>query len=327
MMTRRCFSTLTLTIVLAAVSLCGGCTIENRMLRASPSSGGSGGGSVMAGHGGAGGRAPGDGGQETTSNEIALTPNARGYYDGTNQAGIIGAWWATGDDYGSDGSPGTGNCPQAGFPNSDCSNVTSPTPGKPFAPDPSGRGMCTSGVAAAVLVGSDGVAAYSAIWGNDIGFNLNTPAPADGGVAQDAELAGIGPTDANATVDARGQPTGSDASVPGQKGVYDVSVHRITGFAFDIDTPPPYDLRVEFQTLGTENNAAYWDGVSAASSPIGAGGHFEIHWPDVGGPAYLHDAAPPFDPSTLEAIDFHVTTTTMPVRYSFCVSGIVMLTN
>jgi hypothetical protein len=329
MLTPPRFSTLLLTTVLAGVStLCGGCTIDNRVLRAAPDSGRRvGAGPAMTGYGGKGGRPPGDGGRDTMSNEIVLTPDANGYYDGTNQAGVIGSWWATGDDYGSDGSPGTGNCPQAGFPNSECSSITSPTPGKPFAPDPGGRGMCTSGVAAAVLLGQDGLAAFSAIWGNDVGFDLNTPAPVDGGVAKDADLAEAGPTDSSAAVDAHGQPAASDASGPRPKGVYDVSIHRITGFAFDIDTPPPYNLRVEFQTRGTEDNPAYWDGTSAGISPLGDGGHFEIHWPNVGGPLYLQDAAPPFDPSTLEAIDFHVTTTTTPVPYSFCISSVVMLTD
>jgi hypothetical protein len=329
-MIRLRFSTFALTIVLAGASaLGGGCTIDDRMLKPSPSNGGGGGmaGSVTVGRGGAGGRAPGDGGRDRTSNEIALIPDANGYYDGTNAAGVVGAWWAIGDDYGPDGSPGTGDCPRAGFPTFECSSITSPTPGKPFAPDPSGRGMCTSGVAASVLPGSDGLDDYTAIWGNDIGFDLNNPAPTDGGFVRDADLPEAGPTDASATLDAGGGPAASDATVPRQDGVYDVGIHRVTGFAFDIDTPPSDALRVEFSTRGTESNPAYAGGATSQFSPIFVGGHFEIHWPDVGGPAYLQDAAPPFDPSELEAIRFHVTTNGTRVPYSFCINNVLMLTD
>ena len=239
------------------------------------------------------------------STGVAIAPNASGYFDGSNTAGVVGAWWASGDDYSPSGVAGTGNCPMAGFPNTDCSTIATPTPGTPFTPDPNGRGMCTSGVAAQVLAGDGGALAYSAIWGTIIGFDLNDPG--------------------QASVDG-----GPDASRPdaGSKGQYDAAAHGVTGVAFDIDAPPMAgSFRVAFQTLGTENNAAYWEGALSNSSPVSSGGHYEVRWPEVGGPMYLTNS-PPFDPTKLESMMFQVVTNTnAPVTYKFCINNIVMLTN
>jgi hypothetical protein len=235
---------------------------------------------------------------------IAITPNALGYFDGTNAAGVVGAWWATGDDYDFGGMPRTGTCPMAGFPDSECSSIATPTPGKPFIPNPTGTGMCTSGIAAQVLAGDGGAPAYSVIWGNTIGFDLHDPP----GFYTDA---GSPAPDANIT----------------SKGQYDASAHGVTGIAFDIDTPPPGGTcRVEFQTMGTETNPAYWGGSTSNFSPVVAG-HNEIRWSEVGGPFYLTDP-PPFDPNKLEDVDLHVIANPVaPIPYSFCINNIVMLTS
>jgi hypothetical protein len=245
-----------------------------------------------------------DGGRDAhVSTGIAITPNAMGYFDGSNAAGVLGAWWATGDDYDFTGTPGAGNCPMAGFADAQCSSIATPTPGKPFTPNPTGTGMCTSGIAARVLPGDGGVPAYSAMWGDLIGFDLNDPS----GFYNDAGV------------------LGADAGLT-SKGQYDASAHKVTGIAFDIDTPPVGNLRVEFQTMGTENNSAYWGGFTSNTSPVFAG-HNEIRWSDVGGPSYVTNP-PRFDPTTLEDVDFHVIDNPgAPVPYSFCVNNVVMLTN
>jgi hypothetical protein len=99
------------------------------------------------------------------STSIPITPNALGYFDGTNAPGVLGAWWASGDDFGPSNTAGAGTCPLAGFPNGDCSSIVTPTPGQPFVPDSTGRGMCTRGVGAEVLPGDGGAYAYAAIFG------------------------------------------------------------------------------------------------------------------------------------------------------------------
>jgi hypothetical protein len=175
-----------------------------------------------------------------------------------------------------------------------CSTWTAPTAGTPFRPDPNGKGMCASGTAAMVLNGSDGQPAYSAIWGNMVGLQLNNTNP--------------------------------DVAA-NDLGVYDAPAHSITGFAFDIDAiPVGGHLRVAFPTPATFLGAAYWAGVLGDFSPVLAG-HNEFRWADVGGPYYL--AAPPaFDPTKIQSIWFHVVSNRFePVPYSFCLSNLKLLTD
>jgi hypothetical protein len=330
--------------VLVGVSL--GCAVDNRtpLVAGQPGGGGDGGsggrGGIAGGHGGKGaaGRAgSADAGHDVrVSTGIPIAPNAAGYFDGTNAAGIVGAWWSTGDDYASRQGAGTGNCPTAKFPNSECSSITTPDPTMPFTPGP--NGMCTSGTAAQVIpYPSDaGVLAYSSIWGNMIGFSFNSPmtsgadAGLDGGDSSVARVeAGAGGLDAGDRADGSSD-SAPHASAPMQ-GLYDALAHGVTGVAFDIDNPPVPNLRVEFQTLGTENNAAYWNGAVSQSSPVAVPGHYEIRWPQVGGPFYLINngtTPPPFDATKLEAMQFHVPSNpSAAVSYSFCVRNIIMLTN
>jgi len=212
-----------------------------------------------------------------------------------NAAGVMGQWWAVGDNYVVQGSSASPTCPAAGFSTADCSTITTPSQGTPFVPDPNGNGMCTSGTAAPVLNGTDGLPAYSAIWGNIIGFSLAEPNP-----------------DPN----------------PGTVYPYDASAHGITGFAFDIDAVPPgQNLRVTFATVENTNDAAYWGGATSNASPISVGGHYEMRWPEIGGPFYVTNP-PPFDPTQLVFISFHVLTNPVEaVPYSFCISNIALLTN
>jgi hypothetical protein len=182
------------------------CSIDNRPLTVSDSGAG---GRGAAGSGGRNGEVDGASDGVGTSTGILLTPNSIGFYDGTNLAGVVGAWYAFGDY--SDGGdvlamPGMGSCPKAGFAMTQCSTVTTPTVGKPFVPDSSGKGMCTPGTAA-MVVGLDGGAPdYTDIWGTGIGFDLNNLGDPDGGVRL--------------------------------KGQYDTPAHGVTGIAFDIDTVP-----------------------------------------------------------------------------------------
>ena len=250
--------------------------------------GGAAAGAGRAGTGGAAGR---------PFNGILIVPDQNGYFDGSNAAGVIGAWWWTGDYYAvadSVNMAGFGSCPADGFSASQCSVITAPPPETTFAPDPGGRGMCASGVAAQVLPDATGQLAWSSIWGNIIGFDLNTPV-----------TAGTIPT----------EPTGQ----------YDAVVRGITGFAFDIEGDVSR-LRVAFQTQGTEYDPAYWAGVTMDLSPVTGPGHYEIRWADVGGPIYLA-SPPPFDPRKLEAIQFQVPSSDFETRpYNFCITNTTMLT-
>jgi hypothetical protein len=231
-----------------------------------------------------------------SSTGILLVPDGDGHFDGSNAAGVIGSWWATGDDYGMDNLPGHGLCPADGFPDTACSVLTTPTPGTYFRPDASGRGMCTSGISAQVISDATGNLAFSSIWGSVIGFN-----PANPGTLADGTTL-IGP--------------------------YDAPAHGITGLAFDIDAVPSGGhLRVAFQTVGTENSPAYWGGATSDLSPVTAPGHYEMRWAEIGGPAYATNP-PPFDPTMLKGIQFQVVSnSSAPVPFNFCVNNIMLLTN
>ena len=171
--------------------------------------------------------------------------------------------------------------------------------------------MCTTGVAAQVIPDGTGQLAYSAIWGNMIGFDLNTPvsAGADGGVDGGTGAGADGGADAGAI----------------DKGIYDAVAHGITGFAFDIEGSFSR-LRVQFATEGTWYDPAYWQGATMDYSPVRTPGHYEIRWAEVGGPHYLA-SPPPFDPSKLQAVMFHVTSDMLQTTpYSYCIKNVVMLT-
>ena len=234
-------------------------------------------------------------GSARVSTGFPLIADGDGHYDGSNAAGVVGYWWSTGDAYGMDAVLGDGTCQADGFPAADCSVLTTPAPGTLFRPDPGGRGMCTSGVSAQVINDATGSPAYGAIWGDVIAFDLNNP--------------------------------GSFPAGPPTRLAYDAPAHGVTGFAFDIDAVPAMHMRITFQTVGTENSSAYWDGATSDDSPILTPGHYEMRWPEIGGPKYLTNP-PPFDPTQLESITFFVYSNAVaPVPFSYCITNVMLLTN
>lgn len=102
---------------------------------------------------------------------IPLLPNAQGFIDGSNAAGIVGSWF-----FFSDSVPGSSgqSCEDAGFSEDQCSKLVTPT-GPIFTPsDLSTGSMCTSGVAAQLINDpTTMMPAYGEIYGVGIGFNLN----------------------------------------------------------------------------------------------------------------------------------------------------------
>ena len=111
-------------------------------------------------------------------------------------------------------------------------------------------------------------------------------------------------------------------------GAYDAPAHGITGVAFDIEGNLPVGrVRALVTTAENDSDAAYWDGAQQDVSPFHGPGHYEIRWPEVGGPLYLGRGAPPFDPTKIEAIVFHVVGNIAPVSYDFCINNVMLLTN
>jgi hypothetical protein len=235
---------------------------------------------------------------------IALTPSTDGFFDGTNEAGILGAWYSYGDWYG--GTPATGgmgDCKvKGGFDQAVCSVIETPIPGEKFTN--TGK-MCTKGTAAVVIKDATMAFAYSAIWGAGIGFDLNNAGTDDGGT--------------------------------GAKGAWDATAHNVVGFSFTIDTPPTGgQMRVEFPTNAipgtTDINSAYWGGATMGLSPFNKGGDYSFMFDDVpagngvGGPMYLTGATP-FDRTKIQSMQFHVVTnTSSAIPFEYCISNLKALT-
>ncbi len=235
---------------------------------------------------------PGDGGGNHTgaggssSKLQALLPDPTGYVDvgASGMTMIKGAWYAYGDGIGSDGTTGTGDCELKGMHAvSDCSNIASPSFGA--FPNTAGK-MCTTGTAAKIInLTTAAMPDYNNIWGAGIGLDLNNG--------------------------------GGDAGA--MKLPYNATGNSVIGMAFDIDTVPLGTLRVELPTK-TATNAAFWGG-DQMLSPVKAG-HNEFKWADVKGPFY-DMLAPPFDPTTILSIQFHIpTSTTASASYTFCISNL-----
>jgi hypothetical protein len=228
---------------------------------------------------------------------FALVPSDMGFFDGTNEGGVLGAWYSYGDYY--NPVAGMGDCPTMGFAQAECSSITAPVPGQPFT-NTGGR-MCTNGTAAKVIMAAGGTTpAYSAIWGTGIGFDFNNGGTDDGGT--------------------------------GVKGAWDASAYNVTGFSFRIDMPPlGGQMRVEFPTnvaIGTTDiNAAYWGGAGNNLSPITMSGDYSFKFTDVGGPMYLPSPMP-FDKTKILSMQFHVVTnTSSTVPFDYCISNLRALTN
>jgi hypothetical protein len=228
----------------------------------------------------------GTGGSGNNPKLQALLPDPTGYVDvgASGMTMIKGAWYAYGDGIGSDGTNATGDCELKGMHAvSDCSAITTPSFGT--FPNTAGR-MCTMGTAAKIInLTTAAMPDYNNIWGAGIGLDLNNG--------------------------------GGDAGA--MKLPYNATMNGVVGMAFDIDAVPLAGLRVEFPTK-TATNAAFWGG-DQMLSPVKAG-HNEILWSKVTGPFY-DTVAPPFDPTTILSIQFHVpTSTTASATYNFCISNL-----
>lgn len=255
--------------------------------------------SSKGGSTGAGGTGGGAGG-------IALTPSSTGFVmDATS--GIIGAWYSYGDGAGSNANTTStdsvdSDCiKKGGFTADECSQITTPVPGQPFAPDPT-NGMCTSGTAAKVLPPPGmptGSPDYSDLFGAGIGLDFNNP--------------------------------GGDAGV----GKMPIDLSKYTGFSFTFSgtmIPLGNKIRVNFPFAG-ENNGTdspyFAANATDDHSTISTTGVNTVKWANILGPQYLLSTLTPpkFDPTMVESIQFQVFTNTgAAIPYAFCVNNLTLLT-
>src|SRR5882672_8133122 len=103
-----------------------------------------------------------------------LAPDATGWIDKstTGATGIQGQWHAFDDGRFDVRGVTPGNCQTAKY--GECSIVREPARGSPYAPTP-GLGMCTSGVIARWIAGSDGITPDGSPGWAGIVLDLNAP--------------------------------------------------------------------------------------------------------------------------------------------------------
>ena len=229
------------------------------------------------------------------STGIVLVPDADGHFDGSNAAGVIGHWWATGDYFADDRDGRAPALPERRVPRLGLLPVTTPTPLGRSDPLRTARECAPRGLAAQVLR----VATAS------------PPSPRSG----ETSSASTSPIPAP-------DRWSSAAALRCRRARH----HRLRVRYRRRSLGRTSTRRVRHG--GNRENPAYWDGAINDLSPITAPGHYEMRWAEIGGPTYLGPAAPPFDPRTLKWIQFHVVSNiSAPVPYGFCVSNATLLTN
>jgi len=218
-----------------------------------------------------------------------LVPDESGWVDRstTGATKIQGFWFAY-----SDGDDPGGTCHRAGYAPAECSVVTQAPGNGSVTPSPD-LGICTAGIAARIVAGSDGEPDYHNIWGGAIALDLNGVDPPETGSAR-----------------------------------YNATVHGVTGFAFDIDSEPPPGAVIQVQVApeGAEASAPWWGGEQSEASPVHAG-HNEFRWGEVGGPSWQDESKRvPLDPTRLWQLRFQVTANDdHAVSYGFCINHLMAL--
>ncbi len=224
---------------------------------------------------------------------VPIAPDANGYIGAsTNSLGIQGAWYAYGDDWGTNGAP-PGNCETMGMhATTACSSITSPLPAMmadggytSSFPQMTPGTMCLSGTAAKV-VGGD----YSNMFGIGIGLDFNN----QGGVKM--------PYSATAnniigfTFHISGIPTGASVRVE-----LPIPATAASGDAWSITAPADNDYVMDLTTMTSDKHPL------TVSFPVPATG-----------------TQPPFDATMIQSIQFHIpTNVTLAVTIPMlCVSNL-----
>jgi hypothetical protein len=239
----------------------------------------------------------GDGGGSVTppagTTLMPLVPDANGYIDpSSNTIGVQGAWYAYGDDWGTNGAP-PGNCESVGMhAASACSSITFPPPAvladggyTSTFPQTTAGTMCIAGTAAKVVSGD-----YSNIFGIGIGLDFNN----QGGV----------------------------------KMPYSATANNVTGFSFHISgIPTGASVRVELPIPATATSGDAWSITALADGDYIADLTTVASDPHPLKPSFTSTGTqPPFDATMVQSIQFHIPTNvtaaiTIPMSTMLCVSN------
>jgi hypothetical protein len=231
--------------------------------------------------------------------------------------GITGAWYAYGDDLGTNGAA-PGNCETVGMHMaSQCSLITFPAPAMDVTNDagmdagflasfppggypgaPAGapmNAMCLQGTGAKVIDGPGATATtpdYSNIFGIGIGLDFN--------------------------------------NIGGNKMPYNATTNFVVGFSFTITGVPMGGIRVEFPTVqtvsGFQDSWAYTVTADGTYTAMLATTGLNKLSPSFNPPTGMTE--PAFDPTMLYSIQFHVPTATSgPVMVpNMCVANLAAIT-
>jgi hypothetical protein len=226
---------------------------------------------------------------------VPLAPDPNGYLGpSSNSLGIQGAWYAYGDDWGTNGAP-PGDCETKGMhAESTCSTITFPPAA--MASDAGDAGftssfpqstpgtMCLSGTAAKVLA-SD----YTNMFGIGIGLDFNN----QGGV----------------------------------KMPYDATMNHVVGFSFTIaGIPTGASVRVELPIPATDSSGDAWSLTVMTNGAYTVDLTTSASDPHSLKPSFTPTGTQPaFDATKLESIQFHVPTNitaavSIPDSSRLCVS-------
>lgn len=249
-------------------------------------SGSSGGSSSGGSSGGSSSGSSSGGSSGGACSTVALTPSSTGYV-ATTSLKIAGAWFAYGDNVGTNGAP-PGQCVTKGMhPAADCSAVTSPAApadgGTASFPQTTPGTMCLSGTAAQVIGTPPD---YSNIFGIGMGLDFNNPA---------------------------GMP------MP-----YDAATNKITGFKFTVAGIPTGTVRVEFAEPATDTTGDAWSYTLTGNGDVTVNLASGTGTGDLSPSFTPTGTQPAFDPTMLESIQFHVVTSTSAsvAVSSFCISNL-----
>jgi hypothetical protein len=285
----------------------------------SGASGGSG-GSTTGGSGGSGG-SNSDAGTDSGYLQLPIVASATGYVAMGDVEGVLGAWYAYGDCWGSNGRP-PGVCETVGdHPVSACSTITYPpesiadagpeASGPGFPPTPAGsQEFCLKGSVAVVpMFANDSGTGYdySNVFGIGLGINLNTKGT------------DIMPYNANTAA----------------------GTHAVVGFSFSITgaaavTAEGASIRVAVPVVGQPTSDEYFNNGATA---VATDTSYTFLWTDLtigvtpGG--YTMPATQTlttFDPTKIQAIQFAVVNSTSIMDGSaplptngVCISNLTLL--
>jgi hypothetical protein len=224
---------------------------------------------------------------------VAIAPDPNGYVDpSSNSLGMQGAWYAYGDDWGTNGAP-PGVCETTGMhAASACSTITFPPPATlsdggytSTFPQSTPGTMCIAGTAAKVTGGD-----YSNIFGVGIGLDFNN----QGGV----------------------------------KMPYDATSNGVVGFSFHIaGIPAGASVRVELPIPATAASGDAWSITASTDGDYIADLTTATSDAHALKPSFTATGTQPaFDATMVQSIQFHIPTNvtaaiTIPSSTMLCVSN------